>query len=119
MRYVFLTDELPRSGSAGHLATNHAIISWLQRLGHQVTVLLLGARLAWPVERYGIAPVAGPQVTAFAGHVLPRAPVALAAILARVALRGLPVPAADWVRRRRHRADAVLGRFCSKEEAGW
>jgi hypothetical protein len=119
MRYVFLTDELPRPGVAGHLAANHAIISWLQGLGHQVTVLLLGTRLAWPVERYGIAPVAGPQIVARAGHVLPRSPRALAAILLRAAVRGLPPLAARWVRRRRHQADAVLGRFCSAAEADW
>ena len=40
-------------------------------------------------------------------------------ILLRAALRGLPVPAAGWVRGRRHRADAVLGRFCTQAEAGW
>ncbi|HVE22469.1 MAG TPA: glycosyltransferase family 4 protein [Acidocella sp.] len=119
MRYVFLTDELPRPGSAGHLAMNHAIISWLQGLDHQVTVLLLGARLAWPAQRYGIAPVAGPQIVARAGHVLPRSPRALAAILLRAAVRFLPPPAARWVRRRRHQADAVLGQFCSAAEADW
>ncbi|HTJ90182.1 MAG TPA: glycosyltransferase family 4 protein [Acidocella sp.] len=119
MRYVFLTDELPRPGSAGHLATNHAIISWLQGLGHQVTVLLLGARLAWPVERYDVAPVAGPQIAAWAGHVVPRSAGALAGILLRAGLRALPAPAANRIRRRRHQADAVLGRFCTEAEAGW
>jgi glycosyltransferase involved in cell wall biosynthesis len=119
MRYVFLTDELPRPGVAGHLATNHAIISWLQGRGHQVTVLLLGTRLSWPVERYALAPVAGPQIATWAGHVLPRSARALAAILLRAALRGLPAPAARWVRGRRHHADAVLGRFCTEAEAGW
>ncbi len=64
MRYVCLTDELPRSGAAGHLALNHAIVSWPQRLGHHLTILLVGARLATAV-RYGIAPVAGPQVAAW------------------------------------------------------
>ena len=119
MRFVFVTDELPRPGAAGHLAANHAIISWLQGLGHQVTVLLLGARLAWPVQRYGIAPVAGPQIAARAGYVLPRSPKALAAILLRAVLRGLPAPVAGWARSRRHRADTVLGRFCSAAEADW
>lgn len=119
MRFVFVTDELPRPGAAGHLAMNHAIIYWLQGLGHQVTVLLLGTRLAWPVERYGIAPVAGPQIVACADHVLPRSPHALAVILLRAAVRGLPAPVASWVRGRRHQADTVLGRFCGAAEADW
>jgi succinoglycan biosynthesis protein ExoO len=119
MRYVFLTDELPRPGAAGHLAANHAIISWLQGLGHQVTVLLLGARLAAPVERYGIAPVAGPQVAAWGDFLFPRSPSALTGILLRAMVRRLPAPAADWVRAKRHGADAVLGRFCTRDEARW
>jgi succinoglycan biosynthesis protein ExoO len=119
MRYVFLTDELPRPGAAGHLATNHAIISWLQGLGHQVTVLLLGARLAGPATRYGIAPVVGPQVAVWGNFLLPRSARALTSILARAALRGLPAPLARWVRSRQHDADAVLGRFCTQDETRW
>jgi glycosyltransferase involved in cell wall biosynthesis len=119
MRYVFLTDELPRPGSAGHLATNHAIISWLQGRGHQVTVLLLGARLDRPAERYGIAPVVGPRIMACGDFLIPRSPRALADILLRAALRGVPAPVADWLRARRHGADAVLGRFCTREETRW
>jgi len=60
---AFVTDELPRPGTAGHLALNHAIIDWLQQEGFAVTILLTGSRLAWPVQRYTKARVMGPHVT--------------------------------------------------------
>ena len=53
MRFAFVTDELPRPGTAGHLALNFAIIEWLRGLGHEVEVVLVGRRLPRPVERYG------------------------------------------------------------------
>src|SRR5690348_15960696 len=45
---VFITDEVPRPGEAGHLAVNHEIISFFAARGHPVTVLLTRPRLPWP-----------------------------------------------------------------------
>lgn len=124
MRFVFVTDELPRPDLAGHLAMNHAIVVWLQGLGHHVTILLVGARLTWPLERYGVAPVAGPLVAAGRGVVLARSPSAQAKIAARGVLARLPAAFAERVRRRRRApglgaTDAVLGAFVSAPQAAW
>ncbi len=124
MRFVFVTDELPRPSLSGHLAFNHAIVAWLQSLGHHVTILLVGARLAWPVERYGVAPVAGPLVAARRGLVVARSPFAQAKIAARRVLDRLPAGLAERVRRQRRApgagaTDAVLGAFITAPQAAW
>lgn len=119
MRYVFITDELPRPGKAGHLALNYAILSWLKAQGHEVVLLLLGARLAGPLVHYDFVPVAGPQVTNLHGYVLASSPKAVLGILLRVLVRALPAPLAGRLRGARHGADTVLGRFCTQAEARW
>jgi succinoglycan biosynthesis protein ExoO len=119
MRYVFITDELPRPGTSGHLALNFAILSWLQAQGHEVTVLLLGARMSWPLERYDLAPVAGPQVKKLGNHLLVTSALAIARILLRALVRRLPFVLSTKLRTARQGADTVLGRFCTKPEARW
>jgi hypothetical protein len=115
LRFVFVTDELPRPNAAGHLALNHAIISWLQGLGHEVTVLFVGARLALPMERYGLAQVAGPKIKTFGAYLFANSPVTAAAMLARTAARRLP----PELRKSFHGADAVLGGFTSQSDSLW
>src|SRR5919199_1423989 len=51
---AFVTDEVPRPGQAGHLAVNHAILSYLAARGHDI-VVLVRPRLPWPVQIYGRA----------------------------------------------------------------
>lgn len=116
---AFVTDELPRPGSAGHLALNHAIIDWLQSQGFAVTILLTGARLAAPVQRYGIAPVIGPHVTGFGQHVAALSPKTALGISLRALLRRLPPRLSAQLRRARHGADAVLGSFPSPGDLRW
>ncbi len=119
--YAFVTDEVPRPGEAGHLAMNHAIVSWLAGRGHDVVVLLTRARLPAPVFRFGRfldrrrVRVEGRGLISIPGAVA--APRAAPAILARRV-----VPAAL---RRRARAsvygdvDAVLGRFIDPAAVSW
>jgi Glycosyl transferases group 1 len=84
-----------------------------------VTVLLVGARLAAPVERYGLAPVAGPQVLTPGEYVAAGSPGALAGVLGRAALRRLPAGTALQLRGARHGADAVLGAFTARADNAW
>ena len=109
---------MPRAGAAGHLATNVAIVHWLRELGHEVVVLLVGARLTAPVERYGLAPVAGPRVRAVGDRVAVL-PGAAAGVVARGLVRRLPPALAARLRGARHQADAVLGSFASAEDIAW
>ena len=116
-RYVFVTDELPRPGEAGHLAMNHAIVAWLAARGHEVTVLLNRPRLPRPVFSYaGVLDrrrvrVEGRGLLSFPGVVA--APAAAPRIVAR---RLVP----KSVRRRAYGGvDEVLGRFISADEAAW
>ncbi len=119
MRVAFVTDELPRPGTAGHLALNFAIVEWLQGLGHEVEIVLVGHRLPRPVERYALAPVAGPHVRGFGGYVVAASAHAVARSLARAALRILPAALAGRLRAARHGADAVLGNFTTAADAAW
>jgi hypothetical protein len=121
MRFVFVTDELARPGAAGHLAMNHAIIAWLQSQGHEVTVLLVGSRLNWPVENYGLAPVAGPAVFGWADYVVAASPAAALNSLARGLIRRLPnAMLRRQIRAKTHgRVDAVLGDFTSPKQTAW
>jgi succinoglycan biosynthesis protein ExoO len=121
MRFVFVTDELARPGAAGHLAMNHAIISWLQGRGHEVTVLLVGNRLNWPVEVYESAPVTGPAVFGWDRYVVAASPLAALKSLAR-GLTGR-FPNAKWRRRfwakTYGQVDAVLGSFTAGKHNAW
>jgi len=124
MQFVFVTDELPRPGAAGHLALNHAIIQWLQAQGHGVVILLVGARLAWPVERYGVAPVAGPGVYAFRNTIVAAGLKDWLRLLARQLASRLPARLTAPFRRRIReksfgRSDAVLGAHMSTAQSSW
>jgi succinoglycan biosynthesis protein ExoO len=119
MRIAFVTDELPKPGTAGHLALNFAIIEWLQSLGHEVEVLLVGHRLPRPVERYGLAPVCGPHVRSFGEYVVAASPRVALRSVTRALLRRLPATLAARIRAARHGADAVLGDFTSPADAAW
>lgn len=122
MRFVFVTDELPRPGAAGHLALNHAIVSWLRDLGAEVTVVLARPRLRLPVERYGEAPVSGPGLKFWGGHVFAPRPMDAAGIFSRYLLGRLPGWLAGAIRRRGRAAqyglvDTVLGSFVTPVQA--
>ncbi len=119
MKYVFVTDELPRPGTAGHLAVNHAVIGWLQAQGHDVVVLLVGARLGRPVERYGLAPVAGPKIAGWGDFVVARSPMAALRIIARATLRLLKSGTARRFWKPARGAQAVLGSFITPAAAAW
>jgi hypothetical protein len=124
MRFAFATDELPRPGSAGHLAFNHALISWLRGLGHEVVILSVRARLRVPVERYGFGPVVGRGLVEWRGRVFAGSVGGLAGVLGRLGVGLLPAGLAGAVRRRGRRAaygvvDSVLGAFVSAEQIEW
>ena len=119
MRFVFVTDELPVPGQAGHLALNHEIIRWLQNAGHGVVVLLVGARLPGPCTRYTLAQVAGPRVKSLGPYVLPASPKTALRLAARAGLNALPARLAERLRSARHGADAILGRHASPRDNAW
>lgn len=121
MKFAFITDELPAAGLAGHLALNLAIISWLQSAGHQVTIILVRPRLRWPVERYNLAPVAGPGIRLWRKRVIAGRPPDAARILLKRLFAALPVTAGAALRRfarssTNAAADAVLGAFTTPEQ---
>ncbi len=108
-----MTDELPRPGVAGHLAMNHAILAWLMAAGHDVTILLVGARLAWPAVRYPAPAVAGPSVRRVGAFIIADRPRALLRILAKAAKRSLATTTPPA------RQEAVLGAFMTAPQVSW
>ncbi len=124
MRFAFVTDELPRPGSAGHLAFNHALISWLRGLGHEVVILSVRARLRMPVEKYDFGPVAGRGMVAWRGRVFAGSVGVLAGTLSRLGVGMLPASWGAALRRRGRRGgygvvDTVLGSFVAPEQIDW
>ena len=124
MRFAFVTDQLPRSGLAGHLAFNHAVVAWLRAGGHEVVVLLVRPRLRLPVERYDVAPVMGPGLAVCGSHVVATAPLGVARILARYVAGGLPGRLAALLHRRGRAqgfavVDTVLGAFITPAASRW
>ena len=82
-------------------------------------MLLTGARLARPAERYTAAKVAGPHVRQLGRRVFITSPSALGRQLGQFCLRMLPSGLAARLRRARHRADMVLGAFPTAEDTRW
>lgn len=78
-------------------------------------MLLVGTRLASPMERYSLAKVAGPKIKAFGAYLYPGSPIAGAGMLARMGARRLPAA----LRKSFHGADAVLGGFTSQADSLW
>jgi succinoglycan biosynthesis protein ExoO len=126
MHFTFVTDELPEAGLAGHLALNHAIISWLRTAGHQVTIILVRPRLRWPVQRYILAAVTGPGIRLWQNRVIAARPRDAGRIVLKRLLAALPVTTCAALRRLRPgsspgsnnaRADAVLGAFITREQS--
>ena len=115
---VFITDELPKPGAAGHLALNHAIISWLRDEGHYITIILTGTRLAAPFQRYELAGICGPHVLAI-GTFTVATPRTVGKILFKTLIRYLPASLTPGLRRIRYQSDAVLGRFLDPAELRW
>ncbi len=116
---VFVTDELPKPGAAGHLALNHAILSWLDAEGHDVTILLTGMRLTSPLERYELTHVSGLHVRRIGAYAAAATPRAAGRIIVRALLRRLPAPFARRLRQAKHQADAVLGNFPNPADLRW
>lgn len=117
-RFSFVTDELPRPGSAGHLAYNHALISHLSARGHRVDLYLTRPRLPGPVMRLDdaapFASVAGPRLMRAGRYVAATEARAAVASIARAVLPG------SMMRGARHRHnDVVLGSYITIDEAGW
>jgi len=133
MRLVFVTDEVPRPGLAGHLAVNHAILSHFAARGHEIVVLLAQPRLPWPVQRLAPARLGPAARVRVEGRGLlggqsrgwiAVGPRPAARILARQALRLLPVGPRERLRRRARvreygLVDAVIGRFMDPAAADW
>jgi len=124
MRIAFVTDELPKPGSAGHLAFNHALIAWLRAQGHEVTILSVRARLRRPVEKYDFGPVAGRGLVAWRGRVFTGSLRGLAGTLSRMTVGLLPATWSTALRRRGRASaygvvDTVLGAFVSPEQTAW
>ena len=115
---MFVTDELPKPGAAGHLALNHAIITWLQGQGFTVKILLTGARIV-PVQRYTSAEVAGRQVRQWGKFLFATSAGALAGMAGRAVLGELPPEMQRQIRHARHKADMVLGGFPTPEDLRW
>jgi hypothetical protein len=118
MRLAFVTDELPRPGMAGHLALNHAIITWAQAQGHDVKILLTGTRLASPVTWYPLAPVAGPHFFSLGHFIFPKTPCALITATARLILKKLPQTIVNKINPNKN-TTATLGNFTSPTDAAW
>lgn len=116
---VFVTDELPRPGAAGHLALNYEILDWLRAEGRDVTILLTGARLASPLAWLDGMRVDGPGLRRYGRLAWPATLPGLAQATARLGLRALPRRLAQTLRARRNRADAVLGSFASAADLRW
>lgn len=114
-RFSFVTDELPRSGAAGHLAYNHALITHLREAGHQVDLYLTRPRLPSPVMRLsGVRDVRGPRLMRLGPLLVgTEARAATAALLRRV------FPAALGQARRARVNDVVLGAEITPAESAW
>ena len=110
---VFVTDELPKPGEAGHLALNAEILGWLRAEGHDVTILLTGKRLSAPLLRHGVQGVEGPHVFRLGRYAVAGSLAGFCLAVARMARRRLPAPLAARLRHRRQNTDAVLGSFVS------
>jgi len=124
MRFVFVSDELPRPGMAGHGAMNHEILAWLRGAGHDVSVLLVRPRLHRLVQRYETASVSGIGIQQWRDLVFPIDLKAVFGILARTALEKLPAGFGTSLRKRlriKHygQADAVLGAFVTPQQSSW
>ena len=97
---------------------NSAIISWLRKEGHDVIILLTGMRLTAPMERYNLAPVAGPHVYNTGGYVV-ATPLATGRMFLRRLFRRLPPALTSKLRHSRTGLDAVLGKFPDLTENHW
>ncbi|MDD2878501.1 MAG: glycosyltransferase [Acidiphilium sp.] len=119
MRFNFVTDELPRPGSAGHLAYNHALITHLAARGHRVTLFLTRPRLPVPVMRVARAGpyerVTGPRLLQAGPYLIATEPRAALAAAARAVLPGGMLRSAQGGRCN----DVVLGAFITPDEAAW
>jgi len=118
MRLVFVTDELPRPGTAGHLTANHALIAWAQTQGYDVKILLTGTRLASPITWYSVAPVAGLHFLSFGHFIIPKTPRALITATARFIFKKLPQSLVNKINPNKNTA-AILGNFINPSDAAW
>jgi hypothetical protein len=124
VRFVFVTDELPVAGVAGHLAFNAAVLGWLRDQGHEVVVVLVRPRFMLPVQRYRVGPVMGPGVVGWRDWLVSYRPADVAAILARYLVGRLPASVGARLRRRGRAGrygvvDAVLGAFVTPAQSAW
>ena len=126
---MFVTDEVPQPGRAGHLAVNHAIVRFLTSRGLQVVIILSRPRLPWPIQFFGrvlspaLVRVEGPQLISGSGWVAATFWPS-ARILMRRGLDLLPVALREGLRRRAlskeyGKVDAVIGRFIEPLAATW
>ncbi|MDB5593890.1 MAG: hypothetical protein JWM36_851 [Hyphomicrobiales bacterium] len=127
-RIVFVSDELPVPGVAGHLALNHALLNFFLARGYDLVLLLSGAGLpACAVKMSALfdpahVEVRGPRLRTL-GDYLVATPVSAAGIMARHALAWMPSDMRSLVRRLRQPShesiDAVLGRFVDPAFGEW
>ncbi len=82
-------------------------------------MVLTGARLTGPVQRYKTAKVIGPHVRHWGGQVFATTGSALTGLLARRLARRLPPETAARLRRERLGGDMVLGAFPEPADLRW
>ncbi|WP_297371685.1 glycosyltransferase family 4 protein [Acidocella sp.] len=116
---VFVTDELPKPGTTGHMAFNFAVLDWLRASGFQVRVLVTGEPHPWPVSSYRLFPVSGPHVLQAGRFLLPRGPVSALRILGRALRRLIPGTLTRRLRKQGLETAASLGHFPTKPDLRW
>lgn len=113
---------MPRPNEAGHLAYNHAILTHLAGLGHDVTVVLAHPRMPALRQGTGALHVVGPGLRTGPGSIAVARPRDALRILSRTALGLLPRALGERLRRQGRTGtygdvDAIIGRFLTPAEA--
>jgi hypothetical protein len=127
-RIVFVSDELPVPGVAGHLALNHALLNFFLAQGCDLVLLLSEAGLPACAVRMsrlfdpGHVEVRGPRLRTLGDYLL-ATPVSAAGIMARHVLARMPSDMRSLARRLRQPSrkdvDAVLGCFVDAAFVKW
>ena len=127
-RIAYVTDQIPRPDRAGYLAYNHGLIQALATRGNDVTLVLVGTRLAWPVADVAAffdparVRAIGPGLVRVGSRVVLKHPRTAAQALARGLVRSMPGAVGERLRQgsiamRHGQVDGVLGLYLSDDQA--